>query len=445
MVSGDTIAAISSAVGEAARIVVRVSGAKAKELAVALGAVIEGAAASARRERLRLAGLTVPAWVYVFHGPRSYTGEDLVEFHLPGNPLLARMMLEELIRRGARAAEPGEFTARAYFNGRMDLTEAEGVAATIGAHGERELQAARQLLSGELARRLRPMMDRLAETLALVEVGIDFSEEDVTFLPAEDLVRRAREVDEALGRLVGESARFERLTHEPRVVLVGRPNAGKSTLLNALCGKERAVVSPVAGTTRDVISVEAPLEKGLIRLIDAAGLEEQLPPEEDASPLAQIARQMHAHALTAIEQADRVLLVHDLTDPRPMLTPPRQPDLIVLTKLDQVATAPARSNRQVAVSAMTGTHLDELRRHLSELCFGQEGTGSTLALNARHLHAIEEAREALRRAEQAVQDAGPEVIALELREALEALGRILGQITPDDVLGRVFARFCIGK
>ena len=151
--------------------------------------------AGARRLTLHVAGMPVPAWVYGFVRPRSYTGDDAIELHIPGNPLLARMTLDEVVRLGARLAGPGEFTARAYFNGRMGLTEAEGVAAAIAAHGEDELAAARQLMSGELAKRLRPMMERLAETLALVEAGIDFSDEDVTFLPAADVAQRARDVD----------------------------------------------------------------------------------------------------------------------------------------------------------------------------------------------------------------------------------------------------------
>ncbi|MGE5612077.1 MAG: tRNA modification GTPase, partial [Bacillota bacterium] len=434
-----------------ARMLGRLWGGLAHEFAGLRAGQELGAGATAGRRMLRFAGLAVPVWVYGFHGPRSYTGEDLVELHVPGNPLLVRMLLDELLRRGARAAEAGEFTARAYFNGRMDLTEAEGVAAAVGARGEQELRAARQLLSGELARRLRPMMDQLANTLALVEVGIDFSEEDVTFISGEEIGRRAREIDAALERLLAESARFERLTHEPQIVLVGRPKAGKSTLLNAMAGTQRAVVSPVAGTTRDVIWAEVALERGMIRLMDAAGLEEHLPAADDASPRASIARQMHARALAAMESADGVVLLHDATDTRPMLALGRQADVVVLTKTDlrDGSEASLRSELGVrgtlAVSARTGENLDELRRRLDELAFGRISEAAALALNSRHLQAIEEARGALSRADQIAREAGAEVVALELREALDALGRIVGQITPDDVLGRVFATFCIGK
>src|SRR5688572_25747404 len=172
---GDTITAISSAVGPSARMIVRLSGPDARPIASPIVPDLQLDRALASRLTLRLNDLTIPSWLYCFLAPRSYTAEDVIEFHVPGNPLLAHMLLDELVRRGARRADAGEFTARAYFNGRMDLSEAEGVAATIAAQSARELHAARQLMSGELARRLRPTLDLLADSLALVEVGIDFS------------------------------------------------------------------------------------------------------------------------------------------------------------------------------------------------------------------------------------------------------------------------------
>jgi tRNA modification GTPase len=188
--SRDTIAAISSAVGPAARMIVRVSGIGAVSLANRIFCDCSSMPSAAYRASMEFSGLEVPATIYVFRAPHSYTGEDLVEFHIPGNPLLARMLLDTLIASGARLADPGEFTARAYFNGKIDLAKAEGVAATISAHSEQELRAARQLMSGELARRLKPARDLLLETLALVEVGIDFSDEDVSFLSSSQLRHR---------------------------------------------------------------------------------------------------------------------------------------------------------------------------------------------------------------------------------------------------------------
>ena len=436
----DTIAAISSAVGLAARMIVRLSGERAREIAKALSPAAELSHASAFREPVAFAGLTLPIWLYTFHAPCSYTGEDLIEFHLPGNPLLARMVLDECLRRGARLAEPGEFTARAYFNGRLDLTAAEGVAATIGAQNEAELQAARQLLAGELARRLQPITDAVIGTLALVEAGIDFSDEDVTFIDAGELTSRVDAIDASLADLVGTTARFERLAHEPHIVLIGRPNAGKSTLLNALAGRERAVVSPVAGTTRDAVSADVMLARGVVKVLDVAGLDETDAPAD--GPHGEIARQMRERALRTVETSDLVVLVIDPSDPAAPPTLPRRPDLVVHSKLD--VHPHQTSGDAVAVSARSGANLDQLRARLDALAFGDAAHRPSLALNARHLAAIAEARAALGRA-RSNDHAGPEIVALDLREALDALGAILGQVSPDDVLGRVFATFCIGK
>jgi tRNA modification GTPase len=435
----DTIAAISSAAGAAARMIVRTSGPGAWRIAESLCPAAILAPAQALAAMLRLSNLSIPIYLYAFRAPHSYSGEDLVEFHIPGNPLLARMLLDAIVTSGARLAEPGEFTARAYFHGRLDLTEAEGVAATIAAQSEAELRAARQLLAGELARRLRPAMDLLADTLALVEVGIDFTEEDVTFLPARELQQRIRQVDRWLAGIVEGSARFEKLAHEPRIVLAGRPNAGKSTLLNALAGRARAVVSPVAGTTRDAIWAEAALRRGIVRVIDVAGL------EADSPAFGQIERDMLQRALRELESADVVVLVHDGSAAEAMVSLPRYPDLIVVSKSDLPQRGAIADG--LAVSARTGEHMEALRSKLDELAFGALGCApaASLALNARHLQSITAARDALNRSAELAGAGGAELIALELREALDELGRILGSVSPDDLLGRIFSAFCIGK
>lgn len=428
-----TIVAVSSAAGSAARMIVRVTGDQAFALARRLVDDELPAPPAAFRTQIRVETLRIASWLYLFAGPRSYTGQDLVEIHLPGNPLLGTSLFNALTTAGARPAEPGEYTARAYFNGRLDLTQAEGVAATVSAANANQLRAARSLLAGELPRRLAPITESLVQLLARIEAQIDFADEGVGEIPADELSVGIWRVRRNLQTLVNQSGRFERISHAPRIVLAGRPNAGKSTLLNALAGCERAMTSPRAGTTRDVLSALAMLPSGQVTLIDAAGLTE---PGDD--PI-EIAMQARAHAAAAA--ADVLALVRDPADSLPPPELPREADLTILTKQD-IHPSPATHLLGRCVSAHSGWGMASLRADLDRLAFGDSAAGAGLALNARHVRAIDECLGALARIEAAMP---AELIALELREALDALGSILGQVTPDDILGRVFSSFCIGK
>jgi tRNA modification GTPase len=492
----DTIVALSSPAAPAARIVIRISGPGTEALLKGLGVgdrqdlsawrsnisleskageISRRGAEAQRVEEEEREGMKFPAWIYRFVSPRSYTGEDLAELHIPGNPLLARKLINHLIRHGARDAEPGEFTARAFFNGKIDLAQAEGIAAAIEAGNERQLAAARRLMAGELAQRLRPAMDLLAETLALVEVGIDFSEEDVRILSAQQIESRCKAIFDGLQNLKNDSQRFSRLSHEPTFVLAGRPNAGKSTLLNALAGHTRAIVSPVAGTTRDALSAEIRLKRGIVRVIDAAGLESpsfipspctqgegegggaaresgKLTGEQESSPHPNpppeyqgrgkegtIASQMQRQSLRAIEEADHLILLYDATEARPLLELSRPPSLVVRSKMDLVQSL----SEGFGISAQTGEGLADLRERMDKLAFGEDSAGDYLALTARHLQCIDDALAGIKRAEKCTEN--EELLAAELRYSLDCLGQILGTITPDDILGKIFSSFCIGK
>jgi tRNA modification GTPase len=437
----DTIVANGSSVGRGARIVVRVSGPGTRGIAEDIGVKSAGNAFSAIKTELRFAGLLCSGWVYSFVGPRSYTGQDLVEFHVPGNPLLARMLLHWIVGLGARIAEPGEFTARAYFNGKLDLAQAEGVAAAIAAQNSQHLAGARQLMAGELARCLRPAMDMLAESLALVEAGIDFADEGIQFLTSADAGKRIDEIVLQLESLVAESGRFEKLVHEPMIVLAGRPNAGKSTLTNVLAGRRRSIVSPRPGTTRDALSVDIVLARGVVRLVDVAGIGASR--EASQSPAeCDIDNQMREMAFRAMEQADVLVLVRDATDDRPDVDLPRPADVRVVSKGDMLQGA-ASDCTGILISAIMGSGIDALRDELDRAAFGADARGASLILTTRHLQCLSEALSALNQA----RNVGnvPELLAAELRGALDALGQILGVVTPDDILGKIFSKFCIGK
>jgi tRNA modification GTPase len=433
--------------------IVRTSGPRAVAMAHQLSPGIRVEAGAAQHVLLRFASLVCPAWIYLFLGPRSYTGDDLVEYHLPGNPVLARLLVADLQDRGPRPAEPGEFTARAYFNGRMDLTEAEGVAATVAAGSEQELAAARLLLAGELARRLAPAMELLAATLALVEADLDFSDELHAFPQGPEIRRRTEQASELLVALLADSARFEQLSHEPSFVLLGRPNAGKSSLLNALAGYQRAVESPVAGTTRDALSAHIQLPRGRVRIFDVAGLEEVEPapvPDDLAISTAQylIEQQMRERALQTAREADFRILVQPVNERTGRLDLVEKPDLLVFSKLDLAMGdtfngEPIPSNA-VAVSVMSGEGLNQLGQRLDALAFGRGGSEARLALNLRHIRAIEQAIAAQQRAAELAEQSG-ELCAAYLREALDSLGQVLGQVSPDEILGRIFSQFCMGK
>jgi tRNA modification GTPase len=400
----------------------------------------------------RIAGLSLPLLIAVFPGPRSFTGEDVAELLLPGNPHLVQRVIDELLAYAAasgvsmRRANPGEFSARAYLNDRMSLEQAEGVAALIAAESADEMDAAQRLLRGERGGQYRALAEEAATLLALVEAGIDFTDqEDVVAIAPGELRRRLAALVHEIGSIVGAAAGEEADQALPRVVLAGRPNAGKSTLFNVLLGRPRAVVSALAGTTRDVLEEELTLGESRVLLCDCAGIEE-------AAACGLVAEAMQERTRDAIEHADVVLWCDpsgrfDAAD----LPPTRARLIRVQTKADMVhirtnARGEAIAVSAIEVSALDGFNLATLRRAIDDQAWGSGRTTRTLP--ARHRRALASAASGLQRASDA--SAGerlrdPEVVASQLRGALDALGELTGRLTPDDVLGRVFATFCVGK
>ena len=446
----DTIAALATPSGESAIALIRVSGVECARLTID----IFGAAPLPRSPRhddyLDRDGRIVDDVLFTFFaGPASYTGEDTLEIGCHGNPYIAQRVLEDLFARGCRAAEPGEFTKRAFLNGRMDLSQAEAVMDLIHARSERALEAANRQLRGALGRQIGAAIARLVDVVAEVEAYIDFPGED---LPAENRIRLLESVialRKDTARLLATAHYGALLRDGVRTVIVGEPNVGKSSLLNRLLGWERALVSPEPGTTRDYLEEPRSLGAHTIRFIDTAGLNPAPAPLE---------RRGIERTLERAAEADLFLLVLDVTRPCPTLPPGLaarlQPGntLVVWNKIDLAGPGRLpeewRDFTQVAVSALAGEGLETLEEGIS-LLVDKESLkieGDLIVVNARHAVALAEASECFAAAEAKLRDhKADELMASDLRGALDALGRIGGRVDHEQILDRLFSAFCIGK
>lgn len=467
----DTIVAVSSPLGSAARAIVRLSGPEALAAARSIFQTPETIEDTATWRwwagtiPLAAGGTTaaVPAALWLMRGPHSYTRETIVELHLPGNAAVVEEVVARLCRAGARAAGPGEFTARAFLNGRLDLAQAEAVMAIISAGGGRELAAAQRLLEGRLSNEVRELAGRLRHLAARVELAIDFSEENLPITSAAEVAAEAGAVRDEVVRLSRRAGQAARGDGEVRVALVGRPNVGKSSLFNRLAGAQRALVTPVAGTTRDELRETFLLGGARVVLSDTAGLDEAVADLRRADEIYGSARRK---TLAALARADLVLVVAEAgsliaeettrSDLGRLLATLAAPAILVLNKCDLAAPDEALAAgkkiaggvRVVATSALTGLGLDELRSAMAEaLQLGEVNRSAEgPAVAARHREGLELASEALGRvAELAAGEFDEELAALELREALEALGGITGETSREEVLAEIFAGFCIGK
>jgi tRNA modification GTPase len=448
-----TIVAISSPPGSAARGLLRLSGPLAHDI---LGAwtCVPIAPRVLTPIRVSSGPFSIPALALTFVSPRSFTGEPMAELQLPGNPALLERFVHDAVVRGARLAEPGEFTFRAYLARKIDLTQAEGIAATISATSDAQLAAASLLREGALGRAANALVDSIATQLALVESGIDFvDQDDVVPIRPGPLHQNLSVIVASIEQTLSSSRSWGQLQTLPAVVLVGAPSTGKSTLFNALLGRTRAVISPTPGTTRDVLSEPLSLVNPHgraveVMLTDIAGLD---------LAESRIDRMAQDAANRAIHSADLLLLITDGVTPvspdRLASASPQTPRLHIRTKSDLKGTGPFISP-VLPVSSLTGEGLPALRAAILAALADRAVSiqSDMLALQPRHEHALRTALAQCRLALDALAHQRdrpsiehPELVAAALREALDQLACLGGEMTPDDIIGRVFATFCVGK
>ena len=442
MTQRETIAAIATAAGAAGVGVVRLSGAGCRAIAATLlGKAPMPRHAHYLRFRDGDGEVIDDGLLLYFPAPRSYTGEDVLELQGHGSPLLLQALLARCLALGARPARPGEFTERAFLEGRLDLAQAEAVADLVAAGSQAALRAARRSLEGEFSRRVHAVVEGLTGLRVWIEAALDFPDEEVDFLAAPELQRRLHDVSTALEHLRADAGRGKRLMDGLHVVIAGAPNAGKSSLLNALAGEDRAIVTEVAGTTRDLLREHVRIDGVELTLVDTAGLREA--PDR-------VEQEGIRRARAELGRADLVLAVLDDQAPAPALPLPAGVPVLWLHNKADLSGAPVHAEHRADgehlwLSARTGAGLDALRSRLRQAAGLGEGSEGAFSARARHLDALARgARHLAAAAAQLHQGAG-ELAAEELRQAQQALGEITGHVDADALLGRIFADFCIGK
>jgi tRNA modification GTPase len=447
MISCDTIAAIATAPGRGGVGIIRLSGPKAHSIAQH----ITGKLPPVRYARH---GLFVDpntqdpiddGLCLVFAAPHSYTGEDVVELQGHGGPVVMDRLLQLLLQLGARLARPGEFTERAFLNGRIDLTQAEAVADLIDAGSFAAAQAASRAMHGGFSKRITSLTKALIALRVSIESALDFPEEEIDFLSDPQIAKQNQQILHDFDELLAETEQGVLLREGMRIAIIGKPNAGKSSLLNQLAGEDRAIVTDIAGTTRDVLRAEIQIDGLPVHIIDTAGLRDSDDPIEQEG----IRR-----AWLEIEQADVILLLRDdrdnfsSNDQELRAKMPAKPLIEIHNKIDLTGgVAGFNTERRILnISAKTGAGLPELRSHLKQLIGFKSTEGGQFIARRRHLDALIQAREEIAAAQTALTDqkAG-ELAAESLRRAQIALDQITGKFTADDLLGEIFSNFCIGK
>lgn len=446
MSTRDTIAAVATAAGRSAIGIIRVSGPGTRSIAAAMVNKRLPPRRAVFAEFLDADGAAIDQGLALFFpGPGSYTGEDILELHGHGGPVVVRMLLERCVALGARLAEPGEFTRRAFLNGKLDLAQAEGVIDLIDAATSQAARSAMRSLIGSFSTAIQGLISELVDLRALVEATLDFPEEEIDVVHRADAEARLAQVQRRLDAVLDAARHGSLLREGLKIVLAGRPNVGKSSLLNRLAGQDLAIVTDIPGTTRDTIREAIDVGGIPVHVVDTAGLHDPRDPVEELG----IAR-----TWSAIENADAVVHVMDATAGATSADleiaarlPAAQRRVRVMNKIDLVSRRAERytdGNESVVwLSAKTGEGIDLLREALLDgVDWGGTSEGLFLA-RARHLEALRQARSHLMRAAQEVGQA--EFFAEELRLAHDALGAIVGEFTADDLLGEIFSRFCIGK
>ena len=441
----ETIAAAATPSGRGGVAIVRVSGPQVPEIAqLLLGTLPAPRHATFARWSDATGDALDTGLALYFPAPHSFTGEHVLELHGHGGAVIIEALLERLVQLGARRARPGEFSERAYLNDKMDLAQAEAVADLVDAGSRSAARAALRSLQGEFSARINALREALIALRVQVEAGIDFPEEHLDVAAREALRTRADALVADLQQLLVAASQGRVLTEGLTVVIAGRPNAGKSTLLNRLAGHDAAIVTPIAGTTRDLLREQVTIKGIPFELIDTAGLR--------AATADAIEEEGMRRARAAITSADHVLFIVDaLVDPMatslaaesPSL-PPAVPVTVVYNKIDLVGEVVA-DVPGLAVSAASGDGFDELRELLASLAGPAQVTGGAFSARARHVEALQRAARHLGLARKHLVRPDPELAAEELRTAQGALGEVVGQLTSDELLGEIFSRFCIGK
>lgn len=445
MLQNDTIAAIATPAGRGGVGIIRLSGPRVQYIAEQMLGQLTKPHRAAHRQFLGNDGHVLDDGVAIyFPGPHSFTGEDVLELQGHGGKIVMDMLLQACLQFGARLARPGEFSERAFLNDKLDLAQAEAIADLIDSSSEQAARSALRSLQGDFSAAVNSLLTQITELRMYVEAALDFPEEEIDFLADQRVLDRLSNIQQQLKTIFDKARQGSLLREGMQLVIVGKPNAGKSSLLNALAGQDAAIVTEYAGTTRDVLRESINLDGMPLHVIDTAGL------RDSDDPVEQIGIQ---RAWQAVEKADLILFLVDDTEAADQShhsllerMPSHLPRITVHNKIDKSGHAVGQHGEHLYISAKEQIGIDNLREVLKQRMGYQADSEDLFIARRRHLKALEDTQQAVDRASEQLQtfNAG-ELMAEELRLAQDSLGQITGRFTPDDLLGEIFSSFCIGK